>query len=262
MRSSSVLILLLLLAFGCGKSTPNTPSVSNPSPNVNRQADNYIAAWQSMGMYLPDDQQIAFFESNLPQTQNKVIAALASPESDVRQRAAHVISGIGVPAQACGPALLNQLKSEKDRLVRIYLINALAAVEFRGPAAVSELESRFQTLTDDNVPRNLLDSDYEDVDEKIRVAAALYVLKSGKDRDQYFDFVTKWLQPPPSGLTPDELRGYWERLWMAVISLEHMPGATSAIPLLELMQTEKDAESWVGFHVPRVIKTLQTSNNP
>lgn len=208
-------------------------------------------------MWLPDARQVAFFSSNYTQVEEKLISALASENADVRQRAAHVIGEIGPNARSCGPALLARLKVEPERLVRIYITNALAAIGYRSMDGVKELQRRFESLSDENAPRTMLDIEYADVDERINVAAALYVLAEEADRETYLSFVQQWLDPPPADLTPELLRGYWERRWTAVICLEHMRGATSAIPLLESMLAEENAESWVTIHVPRVLDKLR-----
>ncbi|MDB5340986.1 MAG: repeat-containing protein [Planctomycetaceae bacterium] len=261
MRAQSMVLLILLLAAGCLDVAPPPPVVTPSRPNVNR-ADQYISSWTSMGMWMPDGQQIQFFRSDFAQSKDKLQGALAAKDADVRQRAAYVIQKIGKDARTCGPELLERLKVEPVRLVRIYIIDALAAVRYDVPDAITELARRFESLSDENIPRSPVDYEYADVDEKINIAAALYVLNKDANKERYLQFVTQWLKAPASNLSHEELRGYGERRWVAVISLEGMPGATSAVPLLEAMLEEKSAEPWVAIHVPRVLKALRQGDGP
>ena len=88
---------------------------------------------------------------------------------------------------------------------------------------------------------------------------ALYNLTAGEEREEYLAFVTQWLRPASSDLNGARLEGYWERRLMAVRTLEDMPEASSAVPLLESMLLEDDAKSWVAVHVPRVLSVLKRS---
>ena len=209
-----------------------------------------------MGMYLPDEEQIEFVRTNLDDATPQLKGALNHDNTDVRQRTAYVIGEIGPEAKSLGPPLAERLKVEPERIVRIYIYDALAAVQFSNFGVVSQLHERYDALSPQNEPYQF-GAGYADVDERINVAAALYVLHREGPRDEYLEFVTKWLAPPAADIKPEELGGYWERRWVAVISLEGMPEATEAIPLLESMLDEKDAKSWVNVHVPRVLGVLR-----
>ena len=239
--------LVVLLVIGCGKPSP---------PPQHIQA--WVESWGKMGMYLPSEDQIVFLRANLSDVTPELAAAVAHENPDVRRRAAYAIGKIGPDAKSLGPALFLRLKTEQERLVRIYIINALAAVKFQSKDANDLLRSRFDSLSSANVAPQLFGG-YADVDEKINVAAALYNLTSGDDRQEYLEFVTQWLKPPSSGSGPVENEGYWERRWMAVIALEGMQSASAAIPLLESMLHEDGAKEWVAVHVPRVLGVLKRS---
>jgi hypothetical protein len=92
----------------------------------------------------------------------------------------------------------------------------------------------------------------------------------------------------PGGLPVEELEGYWQRRWVAVMALESMANATDAIPsqakatppapgtkpasagaagratvadaipLLEAIFHEPNARPWVAAHVPRVLDVLRS----
>ncbi len=156
-----------------------------------------------------------------------------------------------------GPDLLARLNVETDELVRMYIVNALIAIDFGGDHTVSNLKQRFDSLDATNVPLNA-DHSYSDVDEKIVVASALYVFDKEPNKSQHLAFITEWLKPPTDTLKADLREGYSQRRLTAVGSLENMPGAIEAIPLLEAMLSEPNAESWTKAHVPRVIEKLRS----
>jgi len=210
-----------------------------------------------MGMYLPKQEQVDFLHANLDDVSPELEAAVSNKNADVRQRAAYVIGRIGPDVNKLGKCLFEQLKVEQEQLVGIYLIDALGAVRYSSPEAIAFLENRYKALSDENVPPNF-SGKYAEVDEKINLAGALYVLVEPKSREQYLDFVVQWLPPPSNDMSTTEVDGYWERRWMAVNSLEAMQGASEAIPFLEAMLTEDGAKSWVHIHVPRVLKALKT----
>jgi hypothetical protein len=236
--------------FGKTTKTPSSPP---------QHPHDWVNSWADMGMYLPDQEQIDFLHSNLTDVTPELEAAVSHKNSDVRQRAAYVIGKIGPDAKALGKRLFEQLKSEPEQLVQIYIIDALGAIRFTDDEVIAFLTKKYESLSDKNVPPNLFGGEYAEVDEKINVAGVLNVLTEPKSRDQYLDFVTQWL-PPPSG-DMSLAGGYWERRWMAVNSLEGMEGATEAIPLLEAMLKEENAKSWVSVHVPRVLGVLKEQSS-
>ena len=239
--------VIALIIGGCGEASP---------PPQHIQA--WVKEWGEMGMYLPSDEQIDFIRANLSDVTPELSAALNHNNPDVRQRAAYVIEKIGPVAKSLGPDLVRRFAIEKERLVRIYLVNAIGRINFQDQTAAKLLRAHFDTLSFENSAPQLFGG-YADVDEKINVAAALFNQTSNKDRDKYFDFVTKWLQPPDPKFSQTELAGYWERRWMAVIALEDMSQASAAIPLLEAMLKEPNPKEWVSIHVPRVIAALKRS---
>lgn len=243
-----LIAVFLTLGAGCAK----TPT---------KKAEKYVDSWANMGMWLPDKEQIGFFSKYLTEVEEVLISALSNTNSDVRQTAAYVIGEIGPDAIGFGPSLFRCLKEEQERIVRMYLYNALAAICFADPSVIDDLKGRFQSLDSKNEPP-AQDHSYASADEKINVAAALYVLDKSSNRREYLEYVLRWLHQPVDDMEPERLAGYWERRWCAVISLERMWGASEAIPLLEAMQDEQNAKSWVSVHVPRVLKALKQNNEP
>lgn len=240
--------VFLTLGAGCEK----TPKA---------KAAKYIDSWDDMGMWLPDKEQITFFCNHLTEVQEVLILALSNPNPDVRQRTAYVIEKIGPNAMDLGPALYRCLKEEPKRLVRMYLYYALSAVHFVDPGVIDDLKNRFQSLDGKNEPP-AQDYSYAAADEKINVATALYVLDKSSNRREYLEYVLRWLHQPGDDMAPEQLAGFWQRRWCAVISLETMLGASEAIPLLEATLDEPNAKSWVSVHVPRVLKALKKYNEP
>ena len=222
----------------------------------------WVDSWAEMGMYLPDQEQIEFLHANLTDVSPELEAAVSHKNPDVRQRAAYVIAKIGPDANALGKSLFEQLKREQEQLVQIYLVNAIGATRFKNDEVLDFLETKYASLSDENVPPTLFGGGkYSEVDEKINLAGVLYVLADTDSRENYLDFVTRWLAPPSESMSQAKISGYWDRRWMAVNSLEGMEGATEAIPLLEAMLKEKNAKSWVSVHVPRVLDVLKKQSS-
>ncbi len=209
-----------------------------------------------MGMWLPDAEQVKVFRDNFDVARGSLCDALTHSNHSVRIRAAYVIGEIGETAKPAGEELLARLGEESDEVVRIYIVDALNAIGYDTEAAITVLIKRYEALDGANVPPND-DHSYAEVDEKITVACALYAFVDAESKSRYFDFVTKWLDPPEDDLSGDLLEGYWERRWMAVNALEQMPDATDAIPKLESLEVEPNAKPWVDIHVPRVLGVLR-----
>ena len=242
-------IVLLILAAGC---------LRQPTPVEVAQA--HIQSWRSMGMYLPKD-QVPFFAANFTEVAGALSNALCDPNDDVRQRAAYVIEELGIVAAPLEDDVVAAILSESNRLVRLYLYNAIRATGQADHTAVRVLRRRFMALpkTDTDVKA---DPTYSAIDERIYVASALYVLDPDEEgKGKYLAEVTQWLRPPDTTLSKPELEDYWEHRWCAVNAVENMKGAREAIPLLEAMLVEKSGKPWVSVHVPRAINTLKKDRN-
>lgn len=258
MTTRPCLLFPVLILVGCNGSPPPGASPKQARRAPPTSVDECIATWGEMGMWLPDAEQVELFRRNFDSARGSLHAALSNPDHSVRMRAAYVIGEIGASAKPAGQDLLARLKDEDDELVRIYIVQALSAIDYDTNAALSTLGDRYAALDGENVPLKL-DHSYAEVDEKITVASALYVLMKTDTnaRREYLDFVTKWLAPPADDLSGNLLEGYWERRLVAVLALERMPDAVDAIPKLELLQAEPNRKPWVDAHVPRVLAVLR-----
>jgi hypothetical protein len=221
-----------------------------------RPVDNYIAGWDDMGAMLPDADQIKVFRDDFDAAHSSLRKALSHSDDSVRMRAAFVIREIGAIAKPAGDDLLSRFTEEPDALVRIYIVDALNAIGHNTDATISALSEHYEGLDGTSVAPNE-DYSYAEVDEKIKIASALYSLSDAKSKRKYYDFVAQWLDPPGGNLDGELLDGYWERRWIAVNSLEQMATATDAIPKLESLQAESGAKPWVNTHVPRVLAVLR-----
>lgn len=236
-----------------GMAKPKAAAAETPD-----DVQSLVDSWASMGMYLPDQQQIDSLHESLSDVAPELRAALSHEDANVRQRAAYVIAEIGPDARALGDSVLLQLKKEKEQLVQIYLIDALGATGYRDDDTIDFLETKYVSLNDENVPASLFSGGtYAEVDEKINLAGTLYTLADTPSKQPYLDFVVQWLAPPNGDLNGAEKSGYWDRRWMAVNTLEAMQGADAAIPLLEAMLEEDKTKPWVSVHVPRVLSALK-----
>jgi len=151
-----------MLFAGCDRASSRPPS-----------PDQYIAGWDDMGMRLPDAEEVKLFRDNFDAARSSLDDALSHSNHSVRMRAAYVLGEIGKTAQPAGEELLARLVEESHVLVRIYIIDALNAIGYDTEATVSVLTERYEALDGTNVPP-IDDPSYAEVDEKIKVASALY----------------------------------------------------------------------------------------
>lgn len=250
MRHLLVIAVFLVVAAGCAQESTEI-----------RTARRYVSEWAEMGMWLPD-KQVPFFEKNFLAVQSVLSEALSDPMEDVRQRAAFVVEELGPIASSLETILVERAEDEPSRLVRMYVYRALRGIKAESPQTLSMLQSRFDSLIEETVsPLGV--ADYTFVDERISVAAALYVLaEESPQRDVFRDFVLQWLRPPSAELSAKDLADYWDHRWCAVISVEFMHGADKAVPLLQSMLNEEGAKPWVAVHVPRALRSLQGGSDP
>src|SRR5262245_62849680 len=112
-----ILATLVVLAIGCSmRPTPTTPQ-------------ELVDSWDRMGMWLPDENQIAIFRSHWAESVNPLSASLDSPNYEVRMRAGYVLEKLGRNALSLGPVLEQRLREEPDRLVRLYLYGAVRGLK-------------------------------------------------------------------------------------------------------------------------------------
>ena len=90
-------------------------------------------------------------------------------------RSAYVIGESGTIARPLGESLLMKLSNEEDELVKIYMVNALSEIGHDTPGTLQTLTTLYDSLDATNVPPSFGGS-YAEVDQKINLAAAIFVL--------------------------------------------------------------------------------------
>lgn len=258
MKLIGYLFLLVVAFFGCDRSPATLGPILQSTASDQKTAAEFVASWGNMGMYLPDHKQVVVFRNDFANSSHLLRDAILDKNHSVRMRSAYVIGQIGSTAKPMGDVLLARLEVEPKELVRMYIVTALSGIGYDTEHTVTSLTTIYESLNGRNV-RLILGGAYSEVDRKINVASALFILKKPEDRREYFDFVTKWLDPPDAAISGTLLDGYWERRWMAVNSLERMPEATDAIVKLEKLQHEPGVKPWVKVHAPRVLAFLRKS---
>jgi hypothetical protein len=227
--------------------------------NPPHRARTYVDGWRNMGMYLPKD-QIPFFAEHFSGVKDIIAQAMTHSESQIRQRAAYVIEGLGHQAKSLETDIFKSLQVESDCTVRLYFYDALRSIGANSQQSLSYLKDRYEFLSqqeDDPSDGQF----YKASDERIKVAATLFVLDDEiQRRPEYLNEVLKWLKPPKTLISTSELEAYWDHRWLAVNSLEFMNGAEEAIPFLEKMLDEQPTKQWVSVHVPRVLKSLRNKS--
>jgi hypothetical protein len=159
-------------------------------------AHQYISNWSATCSRLPKE-EVDFFKDHFELTGGQVCEALSHDDSSVRVRAAYVLGEIGPRARSVEPVLRTRLENEPSQLVRMYLVTALGQIGASEPATLRQLVARYEELSSENVPVEE-DYSYAEVDERIGIAATLYLLTNQRSkRDEYLHFVTQWLAPLP-----------------------------------------------------------------
>ena len=128
------------------------------------KAHGYMDKWTSMGMWLPDSKEVAFFADNFDDTGSILSEKLENSSSSVRQRAAYVIEKIGPRARPLKDSILRALRNEKESLVRLYLCSALRAIGDGDKDVLTALRSLFSQKGE------YLDA----LTERVNAAAALF----------------------------------------------------------------------------------------
>jgi hypothetical protein len=238
----TIVAALAVMFASCNSNDPTT------------RATKLIAGWAESGMMLPDGEQREFFRVHRDQVMPALEAALAHKSESIRMRAAYVIESCEPASGTLASMLLRRVPVEKDRLVRIYIYNALCT---HGPSsleAADSLANRWNALDKKAITP---DVEYEpsEASEAMYLAGALSVCaRDQAARKQYAAFVLGWLEPPPANTPADKLDAYWEVRWSTLAALRSMPPTEGAVPLLEKMFREPNAKPWVEFQVKATLE--------
>jgi len=244
-------VIFVLSAAGCSHYTP---------AEITSISQSYINSWQSPeSMTVSEENQIAFLRSYLAETKKPLGEALEHPSYSVRMWAAYVIGQIGPVARMMESQLTERLQSEQNRVVRIYLYEAVQKTELGTPALIALLRQRFEALDDSPSGQDYSNRrwDISDADEKIHLAATLCVLEKGPACGEYRTYLLNWLRNPTSELTSHEWAQLWDRRRETILVLPSVPGASAAIPLLEELQSGHSAPSWFYFTTTDVRNSLK-----
>jgi hypothetical protein len=115
-----------------------------------------VASWKNCGMWLPDDSDVQFFRTRLPESLVDLRRGLDDSDATVRRCAAHAIQGLGADAISMVPDLERALRAEPDRLCRIYFAKAFGSLGDRSGRTVEFLQSTLANEKDDEVKNYLL----------------------------------------------------------------------------------------------------------
>ena len=218
-------LLIALLAAGC-------------EPTPAERAEAYVAGWSigtTDGGRLPTD-QVPFFAEHLEEATPALRAVLADGDADVRQSAAYIIGEVGPAAGGFEADLRARVGAESDRVVRMYLYDALRSINAREEATLAALRGRYDAAADAEEDGGC----YAPVDERIALAGSLFGLDPDDGRRREYEaFAVRFLEEDAAGASE-------QSRWMAVTTLADMPGATSAVGPLRGMLEERDAPAWVG----------------
>lgn len=188
-------ICICSLAIGCNDGNTGSTSPADAA-KIKKKALSYAEGWADMGMWLPKEDQVAFFATNIETTKEVLAENLSHENSDIRQRAAYIIEKIGPTAKPLQKPLVTALSKEKESLIRIYFCNALSALGEADEEVLVELRSLLKTPDDSE----------EALKKKIYVQAALSTLsKEPREITECTEFVCQWLKIPQEGMGASEL---------------------------------------------------------
>lgn len=143
----------------------------------------------------------------------------------------------------------------------MYLYGAVRSIGAKSERTVSTLRARFVALEREPDVRPK-ENDYTAADERIEVASALLNLDDSPARkNQYLDFVLKWLKPAPQDLTGAKLDDFWEHRWIAVTVVENTGTPREAKSFLEAMLKEPHRRGWVYPKVSRALDALKDADH-
>lgn len=188
-------------------------------PAVLKETDEKVAAWSNLGMWLPDQKDVEFFREHYDITRDALKRALDDPK--IGRAACSVIQDLKLTATDLGPELLSLLQAEPEGAANSSLVRSLAAVQYRPPECLAELQRRWLSLQ-------------ESPNEALFIAAAIWVLtENPEEKSSSLGYILKRLAPVSADLTPGERTAYLDTQWNAVVCLNAAPGCTAAIPSLE-----------------------------
>ncbi len=233
---------------------PKDKDSAQEPEDITARANEWIAEWAISGMYLPKVQQREFFRSHRDQLASALQAALAHENDSVRMRAAYVIEYCGPSSKSLASMLLQRVPMEKDRLVRIYIYNALCTHGPAHPDAAAILSKRWDAL-DRKAIVSKVENEPSEASEAVYVAGALSACsKDQATRKQYASFVLGWLETPPASIPADKLDAYWDIRWSALAALRSMPVVDGVVPLLQKMLHEPNTKPWVDLQVKATLE--------
>lgn len=231
--AAAIVFLALLPLLSC-----------NSKPTAAEQARKYMNAWPSSGMYLPPEKECAVFRSDFAATKEILQESLRHSDRKVRMNGAYVIEKLGPVATSLCADVVKTLATERDDLVRVYLINAARSIGSGDRAALAAVREVFRDSTDTK--------------SRLYAAAAVFVLsEDGADRAAAEDFVCAYLIPYEKTDKALSVADYDDVQWSAVNAVQFMVGAQKPIPLLTERIAALPREHWIHSHRPRALKALQ-----
>lgn len=213
-------------------------------PAVLARSRDYIEQWPTLGMWLPDHQEVRFFRNNYDLTREILRTAIHSADDKIRRNALYVVGQLEGTARDLGPDLVQMLALDPLEQPNTSVIRTLTAIRYRSPECQREL-SRYWDAGASN-PKTAL-----------TIAVAQYVISaSEEERQRAVALILKRLEPVPEGLGEAEREAYLDAQLDAIITINGVRGLKEAEAPLERLLKDS-AALWTWTQIPYALKQIR-----
>jgi hypothetical protein len=216
-----------------------------PLTGCRKSDDDVVESWKDLGIYLPNDEDVAYLSSHLPHSLQALMRGLSHENAHVRMCSADVVERLGESAKSLGPALRAAYIAEQKVINRVYFAKALAAIGDTSSKNIDFLNRYFAIE--------------EDIEVRTYLAGALLIVSGVDTNPEAWEWIVSSLSPGASTADPytDEFYEYWERRWAASYMLGKLgPRASQAVPLLDHLMRHKATPDWVKSQVKSDIAAI------
>lgn len=185
-------------------------------PAVLAQSRDYVQKWPTLGMWLPDGQEVKFFRDNYDLTRDLLRAEIHNADRKFRSNALYVVAELQGTARDLGPDLVEMLALNPPGEPDSSVIRALTTIRYRSPECQKELSRHW-----DAVGANIRTA--------LTIAAGQYALsESADERERAVAFLLQRLEPVPEGLDETAREAYLDLQLDTIITINVVRGFREA----------------------------------
>lgn len=213
-------------------------------PAVLAQSRDYVQKWPTLGMWLPDDQEVRFFRDNYDLTREILKTEIHNADDKIRGKALYVVAELQGTARDLGPDLVEMLAHAPPGEPAHSVIRALTTIRYRSPECQKELSRHW-------------DAAHSNVETALTIAAAQYALSaSEEERERAVALILKRLEPVPEELGEAERKAYLDAQLDAIITINMVRGLKEAEAPLERLLKDS-AALWTWTQIPYALKRIR-----